>query len=284
VQRPGLAITGFVAHFRKERVQVLGFSELAYLDSLASEELRRTLQVFLAEEPPCVVLTRGLDAPAVLVELADTLHVPLFVTPLLNSTFIDRAADFLDQQLSQTTSLHAGLVDVLGVGVLLVGPSGIGKSEVALDLVIRGHRLVADDIVELRKKQGALYGGPSDVIRHHMEIRGLGIIDVKALFGVTAIRMQKKVDLEVELVTWDPAREYERLGVDEQYHEILGVPIPKVTLPLRAGRIVSALVEVAARDRLLKAQGIHSARDFRDQLSRAIADAHPERESGEDVE
>jgi HPr kinase/phosphorylase len=211
--------------------------------------------------------------------------VCLFSTPLLSSVFVDRATEYLDDKLSQTTSTHGVLVDVLGIGVLITGTSGVGKSEVALDLVHRGHRLVADDIVDIRKQPpGVVYGSPSEIIRHHMEIRGLGIINIKDLFGVTAVRKRKKIDLAVQLVPWDPEEEYERIGVDEDHTHILGVAIPRITLPLRAGRIISTLVEVAARDRLLKDQGIHSAREFQLHLGQAIAEAQPETFDEGDVE
>ncbi|MFH2010342.1 MAG: HPr(Ser) kinase/phosphatase [bacterium] len=286
IQRPGLALTGFVEHFKRERIQVLGFSEVAYLRSLSSEALARTLHTFLQEEPPCVVVTRGLEPPSGMLTAADEHKVCLFSTPLLNSVFVDRAMEFLDEKLSQIASLHGVLVDVMGLGVLLMGPSGIGKSEVALELVSRGHRLVADDIVDLRKRPpDSVFGAPSEIIRHHMEIRGMGIINIRDLFGVTAVRHHKKVELVVELVSWDENEEYERLGVDDKVHTILGVPIPKIVLPLRAGRVISTLVEVAARDRLLKNQGIHSAREFQSQLSDAIgAPETAGRDSDDEVE
>ncbi len=285
VGRPGLALTGHVKHTRLKRIQVLGFSELSYLRSLDPEEVQQTLDSFLDKAPPCVVVTRGLEPPEALLQACDRHRICLFSTPLLNSVFVDRAAEFLDDKLSQSTSIHGVLVDVLGIGVLIKGGSGMGKSEVALDLVLRGHRLVADDIVDIRKKPpDVVYGSPSGIIQHHMEIRGLGIIDVKDLFGVTAVRQRKKIDLSVELVPWDSQQEYERLGVEDQYTSILGVPVPSIVLPLRAGRMISTLVEVAARDRLLKDQGIHSAREFQQRLSHAIAEAEPGSWEDEEVE
>ncbi len=285
VQRPGLALTGFMEHFRDDRIQVVGFSEVAYLRSLDEPELLEILDTFLGEEPPCVIVTRGLEAPARLLERADAHKVALFTTPLLNSVVVDRAVEYLDDKLTQSTSLHGVLVDIMGVGVMLMGQSGMGKSEVALELVARGHRLVADDIVEVRKRPpDAVYGSPSDIIGHHMEIRGLGIINVRDLFGVTAVRQRKKIDLVVELVHWDEAQEFERLGVDETYDQMLGVDLPKIVLPLRPGQVIATLVEVSARDRLLKDQGIHSARQFQDRLSQAIARSRSPGWDGEEVE
>lgn len=285
VGRPGLALTGHVHHRRLERIQVLGLSELSYLNSLDAEEQAETLGAYMAQEPPCIVVTRGLSPPQSLLDAAEKHRVCVFATPLLNSVFMDRATEFLDDRLSQTTSIHGVLVDVLGVGVLIRGGSGVGKSEVALDLVVRGHRLVADDIVDIRKKPpDVVYGAPSEIIQHHMEIRGLGIINVRDLFGVTAVRQRKKIDLVVDMRRWDPEEEYERLGVEDHLEPILGVPIPHIVLPLRAGRMISTLIEVAARDRLLKDQGVHSARRFQERLGRAIEEASVETSDDQEVE
>jgi HPr kinase/phosphorylase len=285
IQRPGLALTGFMEHFRADRLQVVGFSEVAYLKSLEQTELVEILEGFFGEQPPCVVITRGLEPPVTLLELADAHKVCVFTTPLQNSVFVDRAVEYLDDKLEQTTSLHGVLVDVMSVGVMLMGPSGVGKSEVALELINRGHRLVADDIIEVRKRPpDAVYGSPSDIIGHHMEIRGLGIINVRDLYGVTAVRQRKKIDLVVELVHWAEDHEYERLGVDDVHHTLLGVNLPKIVLPLRPGQVIATLVEVSARDRLLKDQGIHSARQFQERLSHAIAQARPSTWDGEEVE
>jgi len=285
IQRPGLALTGFMEHFRADRIQVVGFSEVAYLRSLGETEQAEILEGFFRKQPPCVVITRGLEPPAKMLELSKTHKVCLFTTPLRNAVLVDRAVEYLDDKLTQSASLHGVLVDIMGVGVMLMGPSGVGKSEVALELVIRGHRLVADDIVEVRKRPpDAVFGSPSDIIRHHMEIRGMGIINVRDLFGVTAVRQRKKIDLVVELVNWAEDQEYERLGVDDRFDSMLGVDIPKIVLPLRPGQVIATLVEVSARDRLLKDQGIHSARQFQDRLSQAISESRSSNWDGEEVE
>src|SRR5206468_7124632 len=192
------------------------------------------------------------------------------------SVFINRVTKWLEDRLSPTTAIHGVLIDVFGVGILLLGKSGIGKREAALDLVLRGHRLVADDIVEIRKRPpDMIYGGGSEIIKHHMEIRGLGIINIKDLFGISAVRDAKKIELVVELVEWNEEEEYDRLGVEELRHSILDVAVPMVRVPIRPGRPISSITEVAARNLLLKFQGKHSAREFQDRLNRALADAQP---------
>jgi HPr kinase/phosphorylase len=175
-------------------------------------------------------------------------------------------------------------MDVFGVGILLLGKSGIGKSEIALDLVMRGHRLVADDIVDVTRRKGAVYGAGNPVIKHHMEIRGLGIINIKDLFGVSAVREQKKIELVIELQEWDPHQEYDRLGVEDKHLQIVGVDIPLSVVPVRPGRNMATIIEVAARNQLLKLQGHHSAREFAERLNRAIAQGAMRRTLGEEVE
>jgi HPr kinase/phosphorylase len=192
--------------------------------------------------------------------------------------FINRVTKWLEQRLSPTTSVHGVLIDALGVGILLLGKSGIGKSEAALELVLRGHRLVADDIVEIHKRPpDMIYGSGSEIIKHHMEIRGLGIINIKDLFGISAVRDQKKVELVVELVDWNDEEEYDRLGVEEQTHLILDVPLPMLRVPIRPGRHIGSIIEVAARNLLLKFQGKHSAREFQERLDRALLMQRPDR-------
>jgi HPr kinase/phosphorylase len=226
-----------------------------------------------------------LDIPKALVEACNRANLALMKTPLLSSVFIQQVQAFLDEALTASASLHGVLVDVFGVGILLLGKSGIGKSEIALDLVMRGHRLVADDIVDVvRRKQGAVYGAGNPIIKHHMEIRGLGIINIKDLFGVAAVRDRKKIELIIELVEWDPGHEYDRLGVEEQKFNIVGVDIPLAVVPVRPGRNMTTIVEVAARNHLLKLQGHHSAREFAERLNRAIADGAMRRTMGEEVE
>jgi len=256
-------------------VQILGASEIGFLQQLPEDKQITGLDNLLALEPACLVVTRGLAAPPHLVQRCDERNVALLASPLVSAVFIDRVTQFLEDKLSPSTSVHGVLVDVLGVGILLLGKSGIGKSETALDLVVRGHRLVADDIVHIRQRGNIVFGSGSGIIRHHMEIRGLGIINIKDLFGVAAVRETKKIEVVIELVEWDEREEYERLGLDEQHYEVLGMHIPKLRLPVRPGRNIATIIEVAARNQLLKAQGHHSAREFQDRLNRAIAEARP---------
>jgi HPr kinase/phosphorylase len=218
-------------------------------------------------------------------DAAERHGIPLMVTSLLSSTFIVRVQEFLADALTASTSVHGVLLDVFGVGILLLGKSGIGKSECALDLVMRGHRLVADDIVDIKRRQhDSVYGSGSAIIKHHMEIRGLGIINIKDLFGIAAVRDRKKIELVIELLDWDPSVEYDRLGIEERKFNILDVEVPMLTVPVRPGRNMSTIIEVAARNQLLKFQGHHSAREFQDKLNREIAEGRVRRALGDEVE
>ncbi len=284
IQKPGLALAGFVRQVHPDRVQVLGSTEISYLGSLPADAAGRGIREFIGLSPACIIVTKGLDVPADLVEAAAGAEIPVLRTSLVSSVAIDRLQKFLELQLAPTASLHAVLMDVLGVGVLLLGKSGIGKSEAALDLVMRGHRLVADDLVEVRRGSGdVLFGTASELIKHHMEVRGLGIINIKDMFGVAAVRDTKKLELVLELIEWDESESYDRLGVDEMVYPILEVPVPRLRIPVSPGRNVSSLIEVAARNRLLQVRGHHSAREFQERLDRALADAR-ERRWRDDVE
>lgn len=285
IQKPGLALTGFTEHLHPHRVQVFGNTEVSYLRTLPEDRQREVLTRLFSENLACVVVTKNLEPPRVLVELCEASGLALMKTPILSSTFIQQVQAFLEEALTETSSLHGVLMDVFGVGILLLGKSGIGKSEIALDLVMRGHRLVADDIVDVaRRKPGAVYGAGNPVIKHHMEIRGLGIINIKDLFGVSAVREQKKIELVIELHEWDPHQEYDRLGVEDRFLDIIGVNVPLSVVPVRPGRNMATIIEVAARNHLLKLQGHHSAREFAEKLNRAIANGAMRRTLGEEVE
>jgi HPr kinase/phosphorylase len=284
IQKPGLALAGYVKQVHPERVQILGSTEISYLQTLTEEEARRSVDSFMSLDPACIVVTKGLDVPPALLESAERMGVPLLRTPIVSSTAIDAIQKHLELQLAPTASIHAVLMDVLGVGVLLLGKSGIGKSEAALDLIMRGHRLVADDLVEVRRTSGeVLVGWASELIKHHMEVRGLGIINIKDMFGVAAVRDEKKIELVLELTRWDASESHDRLGLDEMVYPILEVPVPLLRIPVSPGRNVSSLIEVAARNRLLQVRGHHSAREFQERLDRALADAR-ERRWRDDVE
>jgi HPr kinase/phosphorylase len=279
VQRPGLALAGFTEMFRPGRLQVLGGTEIDYLWSLAPEARTQASENLFGCKPPAVVVTRGSDVPDQMVRAADVHRVPLLITDLRSSTFVEALHKFLENRLARVRSIHGVLVDVFGVGVLIIGKSGIGKSECALDLVMKGHRLVADDVVDVIKKPpSTVVGSSNQIIRHHMEIRGLGIINIKDLFGVSAIRDFKRIDLVVYLEEWEDGKNYDRLGIHMETHEILGVPIPKVTTPVRPGRSLTSIVEVAARNQLLKVMGHHSAIEFKRRVEANLtsSDAPPD--------
>ncbi|AKU92230.1 HPr(Ser) kinase/phosphatase [Vulgatibacter incomptus] len=285
VQKHGLVLAGFFKHIHPERIEVFGNTELEYFGTLPPARQDEIAEGFFSQTLACLVVTKGLPVPACMVEAAERHGCPLMVTTLLSSTFIVKVQDVLAEALTAQTSVHGALLDVFGVGILLLGKSGIGKSEAALDLVMRGHRLVADDIVEIkRKKLDSVYGSGSAIIKHHMEIRGLGIINIKDLFGIASIRERKKIEMVVELVEWDPGMEYDRLGIEDRHHTILDVEIPKLTVPVRPGRNMATIIEVAARNQLLKFQGYHSAREFQAQLNREIAQVRPSRGLGDEVE
>lgn len=272
IQKPGLALAGYFEFVSANRIQILGNTELTYLQKQASGEVRKAIRRLFDKGVCCAVVTNGLDLPDQVVEEAEATQTPLFRSGLPTSSCIARIQTFLEDALQTATSVHGVLVDVLGVGVLLFGKSGIGKSETALDLVMRGHRLVADDIVEIKAKgTDAIYGAGSELIKHHMEIRGIGIINIKDMFGVAAVRERKKIEVVVELVEWDENTEYERLGIDDDHYEVLDVRVPKLTIPVRPGRDMAAIIEVAARNQLLKYAGLHSAREFQERLTQEIA-------------
>ena len=278
IQKPGLALAGYQAQLHQGRLLTLGGTEIEYLTAASPEQRTLGIDTVLAATPACVVVTRGLQPPPDLVDACDARRVPLLVSGMVSADFIGRVTHYLQEKLSPSTSLHGVLLDVLGIGVLLLGKSGIGKSEAALELVVRGHRLVADDIVNIRRLGPSLvYGSGSGIIRHHMEIRGLGIINIQDLFGISAVRDVKKIELVIELSDWDQDAEYDRLGVDEEVYTVLGEELPLLHIPVRPGRNVSTIIEVAARNQLLKAMGHHSARDFQDRLNQAIAEARPRR-------
>jgi len=273
IQKPGLALSGWPEQLHEGRVQVLGGTEIDYLGAIKPEARRIGVDTILSSRPACVIVCRGLDAPAELVARCDATKVPLLCTRAVTADVIVEITAWLTDQLAPHTEVHGVLLDVLGIGILVHGKSGIGKSETALDLVVRGHRLVADDVAHLWQRGNAIIGTGAGVIRHHMEIRGIGIINIKDLFGVSAVRETKKVELLVELVEWLEGAEYDRLGVDDHTTELLGVAIPSLRLPVRPGRNIATLIEVAARNQLLKAAGHHSAREFQARLGEVLAAA-----------
>jgi HPr kinase/phosphorylase len=285
IQKPGLVLAGFAEHLHRERLQIFGNTEMTFLATLPEERRSEVLRQFFGHDVAALAVTKGQEIPGEMVQIADQHGVPLLRTAHLSSTFIENVQSYLEEALTANTSMHGVLLEIFGVGILLLGKSGIGKSEIALDLVMRGHRLVADDIVDVKRRTSeTVYGASSEIIKHHMEIRGLGIINIKDLFGVAAIRERKKIEIVLELVEWDPSVEYDRLGIEEKRFRILDVEIPMLVVPVRPGRNMTTIVEVAARNHLLKLQGHHSAREFQDRLNRAIALGPGQRVGGDEVE
>jgi len=271
IQKPGLALTGDVSNLHPGRIQILGKSEMKYLGSLPAAKQRVVAEEIGMVDIACIIITRNAEIPKPLLAMCKKRNIPLMRTRLVTSTFVNRATRFLEESLAATTCAHGVMMDIFGVGVLLVGKSGIGKSECALDLVLRGHRLVADDIVNVRKRPpSTLYGTGSEIIKFHMEIRGIGIINIRDLFGISAVRDRKVIEIVIELMEWNPDIEYDRLGLEEHRHTILDVSIPLIQLPVRPGRNLSAIIEVATRNHLLKVGGYHSAREFQEKLSAEI--------------
>ena len=267
VQKMGLALTGFIKFINPERLQVLGNTEMAYFKTLAPDLQEKVVHQICSLGLSCLVITRNLEIPELLLQEAEEREVPLFRTNLNSTDFIDRATKFLEEKLASTHSIHGVLMEVFGVGVLILGKSGIGKSECALDLILRGHRLVADDMVYIQKHPpSTLTGSGFEVIQHHMEIRGLGIINIRSLFGVEAIRERKKIELVLELVEWDTQREYDRLGFGEEKYTILDVELPMLRIPVTPARNLTTIIEVAARNHLLKVMGYDSALEFEKRL------------------
>jgi len=271
IQKTGLALAGFHEYLKPGRVLVFGESEIRYLESLDPAARVAPMRLALTLDFPCVLITGGFAAPVELIVEAERARLPLMKTTVPTPTAIAKLASILEDSLAERTMLHAVLMDVLGLGVLIAGESGIGKSECALDLIVRGHRLVADDTVDVRRRQETiLIGTCPELTRHHMELRGLGVINIKELFGIASTRSSKRVELVVLLERWDASREYERLGLDDDSYEILGLRVPLIRMPVAPGRNIAILVEVAARNQLLKARGHHAARALADRLDRTL--------------
>ena len=284
-QKTGLALSGFDAYLRPGRVLVFGRSEVSYLETLPADERGAALRRVFSHDVPCLLVTGGATPPPETIAEADRAGVPL-LSSRAQPHAMSRSSAVLDTYLAERGIVHGVLMDILGLGVLVVGESGIGKSECALDLVVRGHRLVADDTVELRcRAQSFLIGTCPELTRHHMEIRGLGLINVQDLFGVASTRSSKRVELVVQLERWEHGRENDRLGLDEEFYETLGARIPMIRMPVAPGRNVAILVEVAARNQLLRVRGHHAARRLGLPAERTLQpDGGPDDGYGEDLD
>ena len=273
IHRPGLALAGYVELFTYDRVQVFGNTEIRYLSHLSLRERLKAFETIFQFNLPCIIVTNGNALDDELVSIATDHSVSILQTPFESTKFLYFLSDFLDDQFAPQTAMHGSFIDVYGIGVMLSGRSGIGKSEIALDLVERGHRLVADDVVMItRKGEGILMGSGSDVVKHFMEIRGLGLIDVRSIFGIRSIRFQKRVELIVELQEWRQDVEYTRTGLDHENMNLLGVDIPHIRLPIFPGKNITVIVEVIALDYLLKHYGYDAPREFSKRLDAAIAE------------
>ena len=287
IQKIGLALAGFDAYLQPARILVFGESEVRYLESLSATQRTDVLAAAFGHDIPCVLITGGWSPPVELLATSDRYHVPLLRTPVTTPVAIAKVASLLDDELAERQVVHGVLMDMLGLGVLIIGESGIGKSECALDLVVRGHRLVADDTVEVRRRgETTLIGTCPELTRHHMEVRGLGLINIRDLFGVAAIRASKRVELVVQLERWDAHREYDRLGLEEEHHEILGHGVPLIRMPVAPGRSLAVLVEVAARNQLLRARGLNAARNLAERLEQTLREdaLHTDVDPDDDVE
>ena len=265
---PGLVLAGYTARFLGvDRLHILGETEITYLASLDAKARRASIDTFLSYALPCIIITKAQEVPEELLVLARERGIPVIRTRLKTAEFYRRLKPFLDDAFAPRTTVHGSLADVFGVGLLFRGRSGIGKSECVLDLVERGHRLVADDVVHVtRRGHDVLIGRGHEISRHFMEIRGVGLIDINALFGIRSVRQQKRIEVVVQLEDWDTAREYDRTGLDQQSTELLDVRIPLVTVPLNPGKNLTVICEVVAMNHLLRYSGVDSAASFNERL------------------
>ena len=263
LNRPGLQFVGFYEHFPQHWPQVVGLTEMSYLESLPDQVRKERLEAFFSYKVPCVIICRGMRPSEDMLELAVAYDVPLLRTEMVTTRFVAQAMNYLNSCLAPRATLHGVLVDVYGMGVLITGESGVGKSEAALELVRRGHQLVADDVVDVcRITENRLIGESPETVRHFMEIRGIGIIDIKAMYGISAVLTSKTIDLVIHLEPWKDKKAYDRLGLSEDFTTIMDVRIPQVVLPVRPGRNVAVVIEVAARNHSLKQMGYSAAQEL----------------------
>jgi HPr kinase/phosphorylase len=282
IQKTGLALAGFDEYLQPARILVFGESEVRYLEGLSADDRSRAIAAVCSHDIPCVMITGGWMPPPELVAAATQHAIPLLRTTVATPVAIARIGAVLDDALAVRKVVHGVLLDILGLGVLITGESGMGKSECALDLVVRGHRLVADDTVDVRcRGESEIIGTCPELTRHHMEVRGLGIINISDLFGVAATRLSKRIELVVQLERWNPQREYDRLGIEEKTYELFQVKIPVIHMPVAPGRSLAILVEVAARNQLLRARGLNAARDLARRLERQLQDADADGDEAE---
>jgi HPr kinase/phosphorylase len=276
INRPGLALSGFYRYFAEKRVQVLGAAEQSYLESLSRRQRIQRFRRLCAEKIPCLVTSRGAHLDLDLLGVAEEMQIAVFRTPMVTMRFINAATIAMEADFSPTVTEFGSMVDILGVGVLIRGQSGIGKSECVLGLIERGYSLVADDVTRVKSFEGReLMATAPELTRYHMEVRGIGIINVASVFGIGSIRIEKRLDMVVTLQDWQKLEEVDRIGLDQQFYEILKLKVPHVTIPVRPGRDVARLVEVAAMDQKLKGLGRNSAADFNNKLLNVMEPKEP---------
>lgn len=267
LNRPGLQLAGYEDYFAYERLQIIGKAEWHYLQTLDDEVKYKRLNFFFSHPIPALIITRNLEMTERAFELVKKYDRTVLRSEFPTTKFVNKLINYLDDVLAPSTTNHGVLVDIYGIGVLIMGKSGVGKSETALELVKRGHRLVADDAVEIKRKDdGILKGNAPELIKHFLEIRGLGILDIKRLYGVGAVRNSKSIDLIIELEYWNEAKEYDRIGLDEVYVSILDIKIPKIVIPVKPGRNLAMIVEVAARNHRQKKMGYNAAIELNNKL------------------
>ncbi|UTR11725.1 HPr(Ser) kinase/phosphatase [Evansella sp. LMS18] len=277
ISRPGMEMAGYFTYYPAKRIQLLGKTEMTFFSELSKEEKVDRMERLCTYDTPGIILSRSMEAPPELIAAANRVGVPIFSSSVTTTRLSSQITNYLESQLAPMTAVHGVLVDIYGVGVLITGSSGVGKSETALDLVRRGHRLVADDSVEIKEEhEGVLVGRSPDLIKHLLEIRGLGIINVMTLFGAGSVRNFKRIGLGIHLELWDQKKQYDRLGLDEDTVKIFNTDLPKVTIPVRPGRNLAVIIEVAAMNFRLKRMGINAAQQFTDQLAGVIEDGDKE--------
>jgi len=273
INRMGMGLTGYLKWFPFHRLQIIGKTEIHYLETLKPALRQKTLRTIFSKKMPCVVVTHKMKTPADVLAAAQKYQVPVFTTPTPTTKFISEISVYLEEEFAPETTQHGTLMDIYGVGILILGSSGIGKSECALDLVERGHRLVADDLVYMKRLANRIVmGSRSEIIKHHMEIRGLGIINVESLFGIGAIRDKKRIELVVRLEEWDNKKEYDRLGLTPATHKIFDVDLPTCVIPVRPGRNLAVIIEVAAMNHRSMKMGYFTAQEFADRVGRIMAE------------
>lgn len=272
ISRPGLEMAGYFTHYPANRVQLLGKTELSFFAMLEAKERKDRMMKLCTDETPVIIVSHGVDVPQELIDASSKRHVPVLTTKMSTTRFSSLLTNYLESQLAPMTAVHGVLVDIYGVGVLITGKSGVGKSETALELVKKGHRLVADDAVEIHQEgENTLVGHAPKLIEHLLEIRGVGIIDIMTLFGASAVRTFKRISLVIDLEIWDSDKTYDRLGLEEEKIKIIDTDLTKLTIPVRPGRNLSVIIEVAAMNYRLKRMGVNAAEEFSKRLDEVIA-------------